>query len=432
VSDIDARPERRRVAARRVLAQVATLGFIAAALTACGDDAQSSGSGGGATVGTSASTGSGGAGSTSSSGSGGEGGGVVPSGKVPVFVAQGHVGTTLLSCDDGQSWKALRSFDAEGHALVCDELAAVRCFEGGCSYRNGSGSCVDTASSCDCDHHPGSGKGLAHGDGAFVATFGWGQPGVVLRSTNGVDWVQVDAGHTYADVAAGNGLVALAERTPAISTDAGLSFAPSTDAGHVPWNVRRLFYFAGAQRFMQAAASGAEHDVRLTSDFQTWSSPVAMPAGCLPIAEATEGGGVIVTRGGGVCRSSDGGASFSLVALPGNADLYSGPVWDRAKFLVWGTDGGIRAYTSADGTSWSSAETNLGGGNRFGEVARNPVSGTMVAARSEWMGWYEDMRWYRSADGISWETLSAADGPATHPIGELVFGYADPSAACPL
>jgi hypothetical protein len=226
-------------------------------------------------------------------------------------------------------------------------------------------------------------------------------------------------------------MIALAERTPAVSTDGGLSFAPSTDASHVPWNVRRLFYFAGAQRFMQAAASGADHDVRFTADFQSWSSPTTMPAACLPIAEAVEGGGVIVTRGPGACRSTDGGASFTLLSLPGSAELFSGPVWDGAKFLVWGTDGALRAYTSSDGGTWSSAETNLGGGNRFGEVARNPATGTMVAARSEWMGWYEDMRWYRSSDGVSWETLSASDGPGTHPIGELVFGYADPSANCP-
>lgn len=431
MSEVDLRQQCTRVVVGRVLAPVATLGFLVAVLTACGDDGASSGSGGGASGSTSSTPGSGGQSSTSNTGGGGEGGGAVPEGKVPVFVAQGHVGTTLLSCDDGRSWTALRSFDAEGHALVCAEVDQVRCFEGACSYRNGSGSCVDTASGCDCDHHPGSGKGLAYGDGAFVATFGWGQPGVVLRSTNGVDWVEVDAGHTYADVAAGNGRIALAERMPAVSSDAGLSFTPSTDAGHVPWNVRRLFYFAGAQRFMQAAASGAEHDVRFTADFQSWSSPATMPAGCLPIAEAVEGEGVIVTRGAGLCRSTDGGASFTVSSLPGNAELFSGPVWDGAKFLVWGTDGAMHAYTSADGITWGNVETNLGGGNRFGEVAHNPATGTMVAARSEWMGWYEDMRWYRSADGVTWETLSAADGPATHPIGELVFGYADPSAVCP-
>src|SRR5262245_36884214 len=34
-----------------------------------------------------------------------------PEGTIPIFVAQGNVGRTTISCDDGQSWVANRSDD---------------------------------------------------------------------------------------------------------------------------------------------------------------------------------------------------------------------------------------------------------------------------------------------------------------------------------
>lgn len=55
----------------------------------------------------------------------------------------------------------------------------------------------------------------------------------------------------------------------------------------------------------------------------------------------------------------------------------------------------------------------------------------MVAARSQWQAWYEEMRWYRSSDGITWETLAPSDSILSHPVREMTFGYADPSAVCP-
>src|SRR5262245_52167588 len=69
-------------------------------------------------------------------------------GLVPVFVAQGHVGRTTISCDDGRTWVGNRSDDD-----------SIRCFSG-----------------VDCDHHPGAAHGVVFGHGWFFATFGWGQP----------------------------------------------------------------------------------------------------------------------------------------------------------------------------------------------------------------------------------------------------------------
>ncbi|MEQ9320462.1 MAG: hypothetical protein RIF41_14950 [Polyangiaceae bacterium] len=222
-----------------------------------GEDAtgRPGGGGTGGDGGTSATTGGGGSGTGTGTGTGTPAGtgGSPPDGKVPMFVAQGHMGMTAVSCDDGQTWTGYRTFETEASPLLCGETTPVDCFDGPCSYLDGNGQCQQTAT-CDCDHSPGSGKGLAFGDGAFVATFGWGQPGVVLRSTDGFSWSEVDAGNTFADVVAGNGFIALSARSPMFSTDGGLTFTEGTDAEHSPWNVRRLFYFPSADVFMQTAA----------------------------------------------------------------------------------------------------------------------------------------------------------------------------------
>ncbi len=380
----------------------------------------------------SSTTSTGGGGGVGAGGSGGSGGSV-PEGKVPMFVAQGHMGMTTVSCDDGRSWVGYRTFETEASPLLCGETAQVDCFNGGCSYLDSGGTCQQVGSNCDCDHSPGSGKGLAYGDGAFVATFGWGQPGVVLRSTNGIDWTQVDAGNTFADVVFGNGYMALSARSPLYSTDGGQTYVEGTDAEHSPWNVRRLFYFPNAGLFMQTAASGDNRDLRLTGDWMNWSAPSTLGDGCDAVSQAVEGGNTIVTTSGDdyVCVSTDAAETFSRVDLPNAPALFHALVWDGARFIVWGWQDGTKAYTSTDGQVWTEHDTNLGN-DRFGEVALNPVTGTMVTARSQWQNWYEDMRWYRSSDGITWETLAAEDSVLSHPVRELTFGWADPSDACPL
>ena len=86
-------------------------------------------------------------------------------------------------------------------------------------------------------------------------------------------------------------------------------------------------------------------------------------------------------------------------------------------------------HRSPDGKSWTSqplSPANIS----IGPVARGP-NGTFVAANDGWMTWYEKQRFYRSTDGVTWETLDASKFKGSHPINFIEPGWAAASAACP-
>jgi hypothetical protein len=65
----------------------------------------------------------------------------------------------------------------------------------------------------------------------------------------------------------------------------------------------------------------------------------------------------------------------------------------------------------------------------IGPVARSP-EGTFVAANDGWMVWYEQQRFYRSEDGVAWETLPADAFVGSHPIYFMAHGRVTPGAGC--
>lgn len=352
------------------------------------------GNGGGTTSGTA----SGGA----ATGGNGSGGGDPP-GLVPTFVAQGHLGRTTISCDDGQTWIANTSVDD-----------GARCFEGG----------------LDCDHTAGAGRGLAYGDGWWVATFGWGQPGEVRRSKDGIDWEPVITGTTFADIAYGNGVWMANNNPPRISTNA-LDWEESP-AGYLPLeagNVRAItFVDYDSGRFIITAESGDARDMMVSSDGgQTFWHPASRPDQCLSYARGlASGNGVVVAASGNghVCTSSDGGDTWTVVEL--GESLSSNPVWDGSQFLVWQ---GSTVYRSPDGMTWAN-EATVPSNISIGAVTRGS-GGTFVATNDGWMVWYEKQKMYRSTDGVSWTELEAGKYTGSHPINFIEFGWAEPSADCP-
>jgi len=328
--------------------------------------------------------------------------GVTP-GQVPIFVAQGHMGRLTISCDLGNTWVANTSADDNS-----------RCWE---------------PSSVDCDHNSVAGRGLAYGKGYFVATWGWGQPGRVQRSSNGVDWETVNMGNTFADVAYGGGVFMANDHQPMVSTDA-LNWSDATDTDSSAWNVRAIEYLDhGTGRFLITAESGDMRDIVFTTDDGvTWASATTRPAECgRYVTGIAYGNGVAVIASGAghICRSTDGGDTWTSVAVGGS--LSSPPLWTGQAFMVWE---GNELHQSADGVTWT-AQNLVPSSVRIGSVARSD-SGVFVATNEGWMVWYEEQKFYRSTDGVNWTTLPSTAYVGSHPINHIQFGHAEASAVCPV
>ena len=316
-------------------------------------------------------------------------------GRVAKFVAQGHVGRTLASCDGGRTWVGDRSDDA-----------AARCFVDG----------------RDCDHDPGAGRGLDSAGGRVVATFGWGQPGGVRTSADGVTWTTALAGTTFGGVVAlpdGATLVAAAH-APQRSLDGGATWGPAGDPMLTVWNVRRAAYVpAQGGRVIMFGNDGDVRDLAISADGgATWTHP-SWPATC-GVGDLQSSGGIVgagerivVVAGRTACTSTDGGATFTAADIGGVVE--SQAVWTGTELVAWG---GGQVWRSPDGVAWTSAAT-APTDVRPGAVAYG--DGVFVAVRGGWQVWYEQQRFYRSTDGVTWETLAPGAAPGGHPIRFITF-----------
>ena len=320
---------------------------------------------------------------------------------VPIFVAQGHMGRVTVSCDDGESWTHDSSLDD-----------SVRCFTDG----------------FDCDHHPGSAKGLTwspRNGGRFFATFGWGPAGSVQRSGDGVSWDPRTDETTFGGLSYGNDVVVAGARNARISTDEGETFGEGIGTGLEVHNVRRAG-FAGGRHVLVGGDSG-DTDIVWSTDGAAWSRPSTLPDECGHSIQNTGGivdvGGTIVVVGGdGVaCASSDDGDTF--VASTIRDGLTSHAVSHGGEVFVWSRG---EVHRSSNGTEWSSSATTPDD-LHLGAVAVSD-DGTFVGVRGGWQNWYGDQEFYRSEDGVSWETLGGGSFTGSHPIRDIHFGRV---AACP-
>lgn len=360
-------------------------------------------------------------------------------GTVPVFVAQGDIGRTMLSCDDGLTWRANRSWETEGDPLVCGKKAKVECYNLACDFLN-KGKC-ETKTPCDCDHHPGAPQGIAFGDGWFVATWGWGPPGVVMRSQDGVVWDKVINGSVLGGIAFGKGVFVTGSRSPQLSSDGGKSWKAGGKAdlqapGGTVYNVRQLIFAdvgGGMGRFLMTGASADKRDILWSADKgKTWQRPTTFDRLCASgVLSVASGGGkiVIVGRDKMTCLSADAGKTFKKGTLPETPT--STLLWDGSAFVYW-TRG--KRYRSTDGTKWTATATKLAGGGTvyLGAVARSQTTGTYVGVLGGWKNWYSKQLFYRSTDGINWAQLATNSFTASHRIRHIGFGRVKRSAkGCP-
>ena len=354
----------------------------------------------------------------------------------PVFFAAGDVGRSTFSCDLGHSWQGNRSYDLEGDSLVCGEVAPVTCYDqaSGCQLMDAD-TCETQSSNCDCDHHPGAVQGVAYGAGWWVGTWGWGPPGSVRRTQDGLSWETVIEGTTYGGLAYGNGTFLVGARSPRVSSDGGATWADAGPAdfqaanGETIHNVRQVG-FAQAQggHFVIIATSGANRDIMLSSDEGgSWWRPEQRPDACLDGNRgilSSQDTIVLLGSGGDVCASSDGGQSWSTEQVFGGS---GGPgVWDGSQFWSW-VDG--TAYSSVDGLSWTSKP--MSASLQLGATAVDPQTGAFVSVRGGWQNWYDRQEFYRSDDGLNWEVLDSGSFEGSHRIRHIAFAETTAGACEP-
>ena len=366
---------------------------------------------------------------------------------VPVMVALGDFGRTTISCDGGRSWVANSNLEEKGHKLVCGEVQSSLCYdaETTCSRTKADGTC-DVQKNCDCDHHPATPMGLAWGQGWFIATLGWGQPGVVMRSRDGVDWEEVQEGKTHARVLHGQETFVMGSPKMNRSSDQGVTWTESdtyieatNSKGHSTTHPRQGAYTPGhGGRFvfiMESGVSGMNGVTATAALYSkdrgaTWEQASSWPEDqCGKQAKGlVEGKGtLIVTHASGdLCVSTDGAQTFSVVSTTAKHDV-SGPIFDGALFHFWskGTH-----HTSPDGMTW--VDTPMTSPQpAVSAIAYNPQTRTFAGVKGGWKSWYETQRFLWSEDGTTWQELSESEATRSHRIRHIAFGWAPPRFVCP-
>jgi len=317
-------------------------------------------------------------------------------GVVSLVVGQAHVGRTLRSCDAGDTW--------------LDDVSA-----------DGSLECWAQDYLPDCDHREDTARGIAFGDGAFVATFGWGYPGGLMRTEDGVVWEEVLPDVTGAGVAYGQGAFLVGDWAPWRSTDGGesweqLDWASDSNVRYIDW------VDADGGRFLMFS----DNNLRVSDDLgDSWTIPTT-EAGCgtgawfLFAGGAAYGDGNLLILGGDgtTCRSQDDGASFQAVAGPAVYELSTRPLWSGTHFEVWSSG---QVHRSVDGDGWVSE--SLVPSIDLDSVVRTE-DGLYVGIG----GRYDGQRAWWSADGTTWTEASAFVGG--HPGIGLAVGEVD-ATMCP-
>jgi hypothetical protein len=317
--------------------------------------------------------------------------------RIGMFVAYGAKARTTISCDDGKSWIADRSDDA-----------TTRCGAG-----------------VDCDHDALVGHGLAMGAGWFVANFGHGPAGTIRRSQDGVTWTVVDSARAYAAMLVGGGRLLAEAAMPLVSTDDGHSWAAATKP-----DTQGREYRGGAYSGTQFAIVGDGPFAAFSSDGQAWTQHPP-PAACDVLREVAGGGGAVIVLGTPdlVCRTADGGATWTTATIGEQGKTV---VWTGTRFLVFGP---THVYSSSDGASWTAAALvhrvngePVAAPPAIAEVGAAP-GGTLVAVTPPPQS-YESQRFFRSADGVTWDELPTTAFAGGHPIHGFAWGMGVTSAAC--
>lgn len=328
-----------------------------------------------------------------------------PSGMVNAFMATGHVGRTVFSCDDGRTWIHDRS-----------DNNAARCWvDGDPNY-------------VECDHTNNSGRGVDSGDGWFYANFGWGQIGSVRRTRDGVNWQTMIADGWGGGLSLLDGYIYLSWRNGVVSPDFGTTWqnhpnSPRQNFSH-PWIKRSSDIIA-----MIGRAGGVNKIGFSMNGGRTWNMPATLQnEQWIRTFEVGAGRLVLVGYAGSPAVSysaisDNNGATWTIRAQTGISAEWEDLFYDGTKFVTFASG---RRWISTNGLDWTSVPVTVAGMNAasvHGPISFDPSTGTYVRILGNWGSFYDRQKAFRSTDGgLTWQTLSATAFRGGHPIRDIKLG----------
>ncbi len=335
-------------------------------------------------------------------------------GKTTVFMATGHMGRSVISCDQGRSWIRDHSIDD-----------SVRCF--------GPSS---NPQSRDCDHSQYAGRGVTESDGYFYINLGWGHAGPMLRTRDNLNFEDVAPGDW------GNGIVAVGSRLItshppwSVSEDRGHTWIPRASSSGDTWaydHQKIPFFKVGGKIF---GGHGSQSLIVSSDGGLTWSD-AGRPAGTdfsIRGFTAKDQQTFLMVGSSGsnpehhyAAVTSNGGASWTQVELTSTAPEWgwSSLIYDGDKFMSWSNN---KVLLSEDGLNWSVEPVRFTGNSIHlgqGKFAFDPVSHTFSGIIGWWGVWYEGQKAVRSTDGKTWIVLDADSFRGGHPINNMITAQVD-------
>ncbi|MEM7151205.1 MAG: sialidase family protein [Myxococcota bacterium] len=318
----------------------------------------------------------------------------------PVFVALADGGFTSTSCDGGRTWTMQMQSDEVG------------------------------------DHTPWTAfGGLAFGNDAFVAGFGWGAPGHLLYSTDGLSWEALPAERftvggrvagydAFTSAVAFDGAQWLVFSSMLWRSESGedwqgepLSLPPGSD------QVRQLRGFPGG---VLVAALENQQDpsvgnfAAVSEDGgQQWTVGTGYSSSCSHAiqhwGDIEMRDGVLLVGNGDVCRSTDMGQTWEVLAEPLGPGQLQDLFLDDTGF---GAVLGSRVFHSDDGATWDEG-VDLGV-----PLSKAAYGGGVFAAVSA-----TGMEYFWSTDGVRWQPAETNE-PVVESVWVRDFTVGFPTAGC--
>ncbi len=302
----------------------------------------------------------------------------VPAGMKLVYLAAGHAGRSMMSCDDGQTW---------------------------INNRTDPNAVPD-------DHSPESGRAVDSANGYFYALYGWGYNGTLRRSRDGVNWTVIQSNNWGGGIAAGKDIF--------FRSVEGGGFYTSTDFGTTLTKINDMNVQNIADKLDHPSISRVNDKLFAPARNQTmaisydqgksWTLNTQNLLGVTSNSPIAEGNGVIIstvydhpTGNGYMSRSVDNGKTWVDINHGNIGGQWANKiVFNGTDFIVW--SGGM-TWKSKDGLAWVKIKAKVSGVDvpwYWGPlVAYNPVTKMYIGISGE----NQDQKIYRSTDAINWTPI---------------------------